>query len=256
MSHAWFHVSQLNAGAVALPPAEAAHAALSRRLRLGDEVTLFDGAGCWAPGVVLEVSRGRAAGVTVQVHRIAREAPPARPLTLISAACKGPRLEWLVEKCTELGVWSIILTDFARSIVRLPPSSAPRLMRTALEACKQARRAWLPQIHCGLTLDDALAQMNAEPGGPPLLLVAHPASHAAPLTLPQALADAAAPRHVQVVIGPEGGLDEDEVQRLLTRGGVRIALARHILRVETAAACAAAQHCAWAALLAESPPIV
>lgn len=87
----------------------------------------------------------------MQVHRVNTLTPPPRSLTLIVAGCKGPRLRWMVEKCTELGVSELCLAEFERSVVRVSEGHAQKLRTTAIEACKQCGRAWLPEIRCGVT---------------------------------------------------------------------------------------------------------
>jgi 16S rRNA (uracil1498-N3)-methyltransferase len=244
-----FHAPELKPGHTDLPETEARHALQVLRLRPSDEVIVFDGAGRHARGF-LETddetprSRKKERAARVRVAEIQSTPPPTHTLTLITAACKGPRLDWLIEKCTELGVTRVTLANFERSVVRPSRTHLAKLRRTALEACKQCGRNWLPKIDAGLTLADAL---RLEPQAP--LLVAHP-THTATLWahwLTQPRDDA---RSVRVVVGPEGGLTPVEFDRLREADGTPILLGDHILRVETAAISAAAT---WAASTAQAP---
>jgi 16S rRNA (uracil1498-N3)-methyltransferase len=251
MSPPWFFHPDLDgAGAgdiLSLAAEEAHHATRSLRLRPGDELTLFDGAGRFAiveqldPPAALPSARRRTAPIhPVRILQTGVQPPPP-PVTLATAACKGERLDWLVEKATELGVWRLVLIHFERSIVRTEPRQLERSARTALAACKQSRRAWQPLLsHApfeNLLTDPPLADPARHAPGAPLLL-ADPRAAAG-------LADllAAAPdlrRSAIVIIGPEGGLSDPERAALHERGARPVRLADGILRVETAALAAAA----------------
>jgi 16S rRNA (uracil1498-N3)-methyltransferase len=126
---------------------------------------------------------------------------------------KGDRLEWLVQKCTEVGVARLVLVDAERSVVRWDPDRAAkqldRLRRIAAEAAMQSRRTWLPEVvgprPAAEVLPDAAV---AEPGGRPV-----------------------AARDSCIAVGPEGGWSAAEV----ARAGDRVSLGPNVLRVETAA---------------------
>jgi 16S rRNA (uracil1498-N3)-methyltransferase len=267
----WFHCADLRAGVVELDDAESHHALASLRLETGAPLVLFDGAGCVADATLepnraalgARRSRGwRGASRVARVTQIRFVPPPERTLTLIVAGCKGDRLSFLIEKCTELGVSRIVLARFERSIVHTGERHAEKLLRTALEACKQCRRAWIPEITAGSRLPDAVAAARTltrriaaqrsgpesgatssvpDPACPPVLIVCHPAPDVPPLG--EWLHTARPPRLV-AVIGPEGGLSPGEVESLRSRRAEFLRLAEHILRVETAAIAVAA---AWAA---------
>lgn len=177
------------------------------------------------------------------IEAIEEVSRPRAELTLIVAACKGPRLDWLIEKCTELGVSRIVLAEFERSVVRCGPRHVEKLRRTAIEASKQCRRAWLPEIAAGLSLAEAVAPCDGIP-----LLIAHPEPSAA--ALPDWLARHASERKLSAVVGPEGGLTPTEIVFLRSAGAVEVRLAETVLRVETAAAAIAA---CWGACQIKRP---
>jgi 16S rRNA U1498 N3-methylase RsmE len=166
-----FYCPQLTLGQVALDPAEARHALRSLRLRAGDPVTLFDGRGRVAHGRLAAQgqdgsppeparratrTRQHAHPVIVVTETVAETPPPRRTLTLLVAACKGPRLDFLVEKCTELGVTRLVLTEFTRGVVHIGRQRAEKLRRTAIAAGKQCGRSWLPKIEVEMDLPAAL----------------------------------------------------------------------------------------------------
>ncbi len=248
MSPPWLYTPELRVGLNVLPPDEARHARQVLRCRPGDEVVLFDGRGNWGAGVLVESPNESTAKAGPRKRRDAecaahvpavQQDPPARcRLTLITAACKGPRLDYLVEKATELGADRLLVATFERSVVRLADDDAHRLVVTAVSACKQAGRARLPEIRTGLSMQDA-----AEAVRDCRLLVADPSEKSIPAgpllrEIQAGGGDAAA------VVGPEGGISPTELAWLDERGGVRAWLGPFILRVETAAVALAA---CWAA---------
>lgn len=198
-------------------PAEADWHHLRRVLRLrdGEQVSVSNGAGRWRPCEL----RGDAVQAVGPVAD-----PAAAPTTVVAAAIpKGDRLEWLVAKCTELGVGTIVLLETERSVVRVHADKLTRQMerlrRIAREAAMQSRRLWLPVIAAPTSLAELLAEcpdaVVAEPGGRRL-----------------GVADRA------VAIGPEGGWTDAELA--LVGADRRVALGGGVLRVETAAVAAAA----------------
>jgi 16S rRNA U1498 N3-methylase RsmE len=316
---------------------EARHARRSLRLSPGDVVELFDGCGRVARGTIVEdaaavrspKARSRSE-VRIAIHQRFEIPPPARRLTLIVAGCKGPRLSWLVEKCTELGTSRLVFAEFERSVVHVGAGQIEKLRRTAIEACKQCGSAWLPILERGAGPLDVWRELRSEPpetrGRPercekgfshqpekglshqpekglsrqpercekgfshqpekglshqpercekgfshqpekgfsrqpekglsrqlnqseqrgasrrPELLIAHPDVAAMPAG--KWFAHPTRSAEVAAVIGPEGGLTDDELQALQQAGGEPVRLGEHILRIETAAVALAS---AWAA---------
>lgn len=225
-----------------LDEAESRHALQSLRLRPGDEVVLFDGRGRLAHGTLQPDEHAgrhrprRAARLTVE--RVLCEPPPTRTLTLVVAGCKGPRLTWMVEKLTELGTTRIVIAEFERSVVHVGKTHAAKLGRTALEAAKQSQRVWLPEITCGVALARAMDEQDAD-----ATLIAHPAEDIPSLSA-RLHARELSEHRLTGVVGPEGGLTEEEVAMLSAANGELVCLGSHVLRVETAAISIAAN---WAA---------
>lgn len=180
------------------------------RLRDGETVSVTDGAGRW------QITRVRSTGgslVLVTDGDLVESQRRSDPFTLAVAMPKGDRLDWLVQKVTELGVDRIALLHAERSVVRWKPdrfeTQLARLQRIADEACRQSRRIWRVEIEPPVDAREALAgAVAAEPGGRRL---------------------AATDRFVAV--GPEGGWAPSELA--LATGTV--SLGDTILRTETAA---------------------
>ncbi len=179
------------------------------RLRDGEPVTATDGAGRWRTCRLLD--RALVADGDVE------QQPRPRDVTVAVAPPKGDRLDWMVQKCTEIGVARIVLLVAERSVVRWDDDRAAkrlaRLDAIAAEAAMQARRVWLPDVAGPVPALDVLPRAAvAEPGGRRL-------DHADAI----------------VAIGPEGGWTADE----LAIAGDRVSLGPNVLRVETAALVAA-----------------
>ena len=204
---------------------EAAHAG-ARRLRRGDAVVLIDGSGREARGHVAARSAG---SLDVAVETVT-EAPPDAlpPITLAVSAVRAERLAWVAEKATELGVSRVAIVRSARTqAFRAAEASAERLARVVREAAKQAERARWPAIDGPSTLSDYLASESA---GNRLVLD----SRGEPF--PAALAK----RPTALLIGPEGGWSQADLDAALSAGWIVASLAAGTLRAETAAVAALA----------------
>lgn len=208
--------------------AESATTHVTRVLRLtaGDPITLFDGTGIDYAATIVAPSRN---GVTVRVGAgtaVERESP--LQLTLLQGVSRGPRMDLVVQKATELGVHTIQPVLTGRSVVRLDAErAAARLQHwqnIVISACEQCGRSVLPEVREPAELAAALASL--EPGTVGLML--DPDGD----TTLESLAPAA--RRIALAIGPEGGFTENERTLLGQAGFGRLRLGPRILRTETA----------------------
>jgi 16S rRNA (uracil1498-N3)-methyltransferase len=209
-----------------LPEGAAAHLVKVLRLGVGAEFTLFNGAGGEYRAHIGSIARSRVTA-TVGAHvAIEREAP--LHVTLLPAVVRGERMDYIVQKATELGVHGIQPVLCARGNIRIDADAGERKLEhwrgVAIAACEQCGRNTLPQIHAPLALRDALA-CPAQ-----LRLVLLPA---ATLSLPRLLAGAL-PQGVAFLSGPEGGFDAAEQAQALQAGFVACRLGPRVLRTETA----------------------
>lgn len=232
MSEARFFAPDLEATVIVLTGPEAAHLRDARRLGVGQTVTLFDGRGGQVRAEILTLARDR---VELRPHwREHRGRPTATVLCLAAAVCKGPRQDWLIEKCTELGVAELVPLVSGRSVVRPAAGRVERWRRRCIEAAKQSQQAWLPTIHPPQPLAVLLAE--ARPFDRAWL-----ADPQAPTSLCQELCRLPNPPSSAVLlIGPEGGFEPQELSDAEQAGFVPLRLGPTILRVETAAVAAAA----------------
>ncbi len=232
-----FHPEMVS-GRLTLSPEESHHLRDVLRCRLGDGVTLFDGTGHEAAGRIVSMDR-RGLGVEAGEIRF-RPFELSIRLTLAVAMPRAPRQAFLFEKCTELGVWALWPIVCERSVVRPKPSQALKWRRTALEACRQSGRAWIPQIQDAVAFENTLSHTedfelsiitDAEVRWPTLVEVLRRKMEAAERS--QQGRDC--PATVLVWVGPEGGLTREEIDAALAAGALGARLGPNILRVETAA---------------------
>jgi 16S rRNA (uracil1498-N3)-methyltransferase len=196
-----------------------------RRAKDGEIVEVLDGAGLRGTGPL--VHSGKEWWVDVQ--NSVREPRPAE-LTMTVAAGDRERFTWMVEKAVELGVTRILPLETARSsgvATKIKGSHLGRLRRHALETIKQCGATWAPQVDEPISLDVFLERPLIGMGW-----LADAAGSPPPETLGQ--------EPLTVMIGPEGGLTENERNRIVGAGYRPVVLGPHTLRFETAAIAAAA----------------
>jgi 16S rRNA (uracil1498-N3)-methyltransferase len=231
MSERFFTETPLQAGGtVTLDEAEARHLVQVLRHVPGDEVIVFDGRGSEADCRIASSSKRGATLEVLSVRTTERDGPPR--LTIATAVPKGDRFRWLVEKATELGVDRLVPLSTERSVVDPRETKLDRMRQAVVAACKQCRRNRLMDVSPTVTM----AQFLAKPDAAAAMAVAHPGGRIAG----EWLGSVPSNRPVTVLIGPEGGLTEDEVARAINAGAQRIALGTHILRIETAVIAVAA----------------
>lgn len=209
---------------VSLTGAEAKHAAVVRRLRVGEAVTVGDGAGVWLAGAAEEVSPSL---VEVRIaERVEHDAPSPR-IVLVQALAKGDRDELAVQAACELGVDEIVPWQASRSVSRWEGPKAvkgrERWATIVREAAKQAHRAWLPEVTAPVS-----TKQLAERAGSQRVLLLDPTAQ---VRLSEIEPDG---RDLVLVVGPEGGISDEELDRLTAAGAERVLLGDTVLRTSTA----------------------
>lgn len=205
---------------------EAHHAVAVRRIRAGEEVVLTDGAGSAATGRVLTTGKRV---FTVEVDEVRATPRPDPAFTVVQALPKGDRGELAVELLTEVGVSTIVPWGADRSVTvwrgERAVKSLARWRSTAREAAKQSRRPWFPEV-AGLASTDEVAALLT---GQTVAVVLHEQaiSTLASLEVP-------ATGTIAVVVGPEGGLTDDEVAAFAAVGAHPVRLGAEVLRTSTA----------------------
>ena len=217
-------------GMVALDDDETRHATRSLRLRPGDELTSSDGAGALVRCRVTVI----APRVQAEVLDRSAEQPASPQVAVLLAAPKGERLSWAVQKLTEIGVDELVILEAARSVRRWEGQergarALARFEAIAREAAKQSRRRFLPRVEGPLSWDEAVDPLRR-----PTVVLWERAETPLAHVLPEATTE------VALVIGPEGGIPEEDALAARDRGAALASLGPMVLRTETAALAAAA----------------
>ncbi|NED98162.1 16S rRNA (uracil(1498)-N(3))-methyltransferase [Phytoactinopolyspora alkaliphila] len=210
---------------------EGRHAAVVRRIGVGERVDLTDGAGHVAQCVVSAADR---TGITCDVESRADVAPPAPRIVVVQALPKGERGETAVETLTEVGVDEIVPWSAARCVTRWKGERGEKALRrwrsTSREAAKQSRRAWLPRVGELASSDAVAARFETAALG----VVLHEEA-----SVPLTSVELPAAGDVVVAVGPEGGVSPEELESFTSAGAVAARLGPTVLRTSTAGTVAA-----------------
>ena len=213
---------------------EGFHAASVRRLRPGETLAISDGAGAVADCVV-EAAGKRS--LTVRVLA-ARSVPRPRPaVTVVQAIPKSERSELAVELATEAGADAVIAWQADRCVARWDADRAEKGLRrwraVARSAARQSRRPWIPDISGPLTTGALTELVTQRVGAGAVVLALHESADVMLADMPVAQAD-----WILLLVGPEGGISDEELAALTTAGATTVRLGPTVLRTSTAAAVA------------------
>jgi 16S rRNA (uracil1498-N3)-methyltransferase len=225
-----FHcAAPLHTGLTLNLPAGAARHVQVLRMQQGDMITLFNGEGGEFDATVTRMGRS-GVDVTVGMHH-AVERETTRPVHLLAGITANDRMDWLVEKATELGVASITPLVAERSVLKLKGERADKKLAhwqgVAVSAAEQCGRNRVPTIHPAMTLAEWLKK--AQPGERWMLSLSQGTQPLATVTSSGVHANA-----VTVLSGPEGGLSLVEEATALAAGFAPVTLGPRVLRAETA----------------------
>jgi len=205
------------------------------RLRPGDAVVAFDGSGRELVAEIEALDESHALGRVLEIRTPATE--PGLRLTLIQGIAKGEKLDFILQKCTEIGAAEFIIVETARSVPRIPqekmPAKLERWRAIVREAAEQSGRARLPTVDGVIPFRRALARVRNCAG-----IIAWEGERA--LTLSSELPRLVGADRVAYFVGPEGGFTPDEIAAARTEGIVPVSLGPRTLRTETAAVVGAA----------------
>ena len=238
MGIARFFCAELEGQVIELAPAEAHHLLNVRRVRVGEELELFDGKGEKLRGRLKEVGKKTA---RIEVLQRYAKSPAGLDVVVACALAKGWRWNWLLEKCVELGAGKIWPTTFERSVVR-GSGSAEQLSkwsRRCVEAAKQCGQAYLPKVSQPRRLGEVLEETNDDWTG----LVGTVNESAEPIL--GSLEKAKLSKGLVLLVGPEGGLSDAEQAQAQSSGYQAVFLGENTLRVDTAAIAFLAAVQAW-----------
>ncbi len=220
-------------GSFDLPPDAAHHAARVLRLRVGDTVEIFDGLGNECSGRISDLTGRNVTVANLAATGMNRESP--LHVVLAQALTSSEKMDWVIQKATELGVTEIQPIDTARSVARLSAERAAKRLehwqQVAISACEQCGRNMLPKIHAPLDIMVWLQQTIATPNTQILA-----AKYILQPEGATSLHDQAVPQgKVVLLVGAEGGFSEAESTAALQRGFTSVRLGARVMRTETAA---------------------
>lgn len=219
--------------AVTLGGSEGKHAVNVRRMRVGEGIQLSDGKGLRVRGQVSALGNS---SLTISVESVVQESVPEVGLTIIQALAKGDRDELSIQAATELGCWGVVPWQAERSISKWEGAkiakSVDRWQTIVSEAAKQSLRAFEPVVAQPIGSKQLVASVKDYD----LVLVLDPTASKGL----GSLALDATQKSVAIVVGPEGGISDHELEALEDAGAVRVHLGEPILRTSTAGVAAIA----------------
>lgn len=209
------------------------HLSTVKRVRTKEEVWLFDEEGRTYLARVEKIEKERTKLKIIET----REGKEVKvEITLAQALLKAKKMDFIIQKSVELGVMSIIPVISSRSIVKMEERGGKKLERwrkIVLEAVKQSKNPWIPSLSAPLPLGKLVKEVEAEEK---LFLHEEKGAYLKNILLREMDSGKKGPPcSVLVLIGPEGGWSEEEVELILSHGFEEVSLGRNILRSETAA---------------------
>ena len=222
-----FHCDNITEPVTELSGSEAHHLASVCRLGKAESVELFDGAGTLATAVV---EKATSKSVLLKVVNLEKTKKPDKPEVVIAVSCpKGERFDWLISKCTELGVDRIVPVIFERTVKQPKnPKVQQRWEKIAISSCKQCRRLFLPAINQPMSLDKTIEVLKEQYSGAKFYVGSLDRER-------NSIVDESVDCDVVCFIGPEGGITESEKALLENCRAKFVRLTSTVLRVETAA---------------------
>ncbi len=214
-----------------LPADEAHHLIHVLRARTGQSLELGDGAGGVAEAEIVRIDRKR---VFARIRNRRREPRPRPHLCLIQGLARGQKMDWIIQKATELGAAELRAIETEHAVARLPEERKhqrlERWRKIALNAAKQCGAAWRPDLHSFNVLTDALKQTSFD-----LLLLCDLSEKSRPLREVLRRAGTQPIDRIGVLIGPEGDFSPEEKKAAIRAGAQPVHLGPLTLRTETAA---------------------
>lgn len=221
----------LNIGdTIQLSASAAAHATRALRLNLDDEVIIFNGDGHDYGCTITSIEKNTVFVRVNQSQQLNNESP--LKISLIQAISSGDRMDFTIQKAVELGVTLIQPVTSQRSVVKLSIERAEKRTQhwqnIAISACEQSGRAVVPNVLAPLSLSEYFAKNTKKEYESILKITLAPTATKDLKSLPQSS------HHIQLLIGAEGGLSDDEILLSRRNGFESITLGKRILRTETA----------------------
>ncbi len=204
---------------------DVSHISKVLRMSAGDSIVVCDGNGNDYNAVITSISKTEV--VADIKEKYVCDAEPVVDVTLYQALPKQGKMEYIIQKTTELGINKIVPVYTKRCVVK-PSDKTERWSKVAESAAKQCGRGIVPEVTATVSFDEALKQME----GFDLALMPYECEEENKL---KTVLKSSQYKNVSIFIGPEGGFDTKEVERAIECGIKTVTLGKRILRTETAA---------------------
>ena len=227
-----FFVPQLFAEEMYIEGVDARHISKVLRMQPGDKLQIVSDDGVSAMAEITAIASER-----VSVHcleKLAESHEPRVRLVLAQGLAKGEKMDFIIQKAVEMGAYSVIPVAMEHSVVRLDGAKAAkkveRWQKIAESAAKQSKRDIIPQVQQVQSMAEMLANCDCE-----TKIIAYECEDRLSLKATLKAAEAAGGiKELLLIIGPEGGISEGELEMARQAGAVPVSLGRRILRAETA----------------------
>ena len=193
------------------------------RMREGDALTLCDGCGTDFECEIESISKNEIICKILSFEKNTSESEI--PVTLFQSMPKGAKMDFIIQKCVELGIYSVVPFISARTVAKGEKSA--RFRKIAEEAAKQSGRGIVPYVSDTADFDEAVKKLCECD----LAIICYEEEKEKTL---KSVLKSVKPRSIGIMIGPEGGFEADEVLKAVNSGAVSVTLGRRILRTETA----------------------
>jgi len=240
MPHFFVSSKDIKGNGVLIRGGEAKHIVTVLRKKKGDEIDIFDGCGNEFRVRILEIDR-LGGFPRIKANIIAQkggETEPKLKITLFQSIPKGNKLDFIIQKATEIGVSEIVPITTERTIVRLDykkkKNKAIRWQKIAQEAAKQSRRNFIPQVGSVLDFPQALKEFSEGKAQMGIIAWEMEDKNYLREVLRSSVGCGISHFHLAIFIGPEGGFTPEEVEKARRVGVVPVSLGPRILRTETA----------------------
>lgn len=225
--------SDIDGDNITLAGENARHIGKVLRGKIGDEITLCDGYGTDYTARILNITKGEIIAEVLKSYRSNSEADI--DVILIQGLPRSDKMDYIIQKCTEVGICKIIPCKMERCVVKLDTEKdvlkkTERWQRIAKEAAQQSGRGVIPKIENPVDFNIAIDILKKSD----ICFAAYEGK--CDYTLKQVLNSSKGPKTVGFIIGPEGGFDDREVSAIINSGIKTVSLGNRILRCETAGA--------------------
>ncbi len=224
-----FFIEQLFNEEMTITGTDAKHIGKVLRMQAGDKLQIVSDDGISALAEIKNISEN---AVSVRIlEKLAKSHEPAVKITLAQGLAKGEKMDFIIQKAVELGVYSVVPVAMEHSVVRLDGAKADkkveRWQKIAEAAAKQSKRDIIPQVQKVQSVKEMLANNNCAQK-----IIAYECEDQT--SLKKALRAAQGLSELLLIIGPEGGISPSELELAREAGAVPVSLGRRILRAETA----------------------